>query len=317
MTFTLKQLNMLISAKESEGLYLEFKRGAALGRDEAKKLELVKDCTGFANANGGKIIYGVAEDTVDGIAVASGFSPVLDPKIDKDWISEVLRSNSSPPLSSFEISEILFPDNAGRAIVVEVAASSTAHQNLKDYRYYQRSGAVTNPMVDFQIRDVMNRRNKPELKITLETNYVSKTPELHRYQLLVNIENIGTVTLRDWRLEIDIPADVFGDSRPGTMSSIHPGRPRMVRDPVTTTSGPVARISLSDPFWDGSSQILHPGQVLRYDPGYGQLPPFILEIDATRQDRHESKDTAIVWRMYAPDTKPIEGGMPFSEWCRF
>lgn len=44
------------------GNSLEFKHGTALAPANEARQELVKDYTGFVNANDGTIVYGVAED---------------------------------------------------------------------------------------------------------------------------------------------------------------------------------------------------------------------------------------------------------------
>lgn len=58
---TAEDLQRLIDEHTQESLYLEFKRGDALGRQNNQRAELIKDVTGLANAGGGRIIYGIAE----------------------------------------------------------------------------------------------------------------------------------------------------------------------------------------------------------------------------------------------------------------
>lgn len=106
MAVDMQALQLLLARKAQEGQYLEFKRGDALHNTSAAWQDLVKDCTGFANANGGTIVYGIAEERIDGVRVAAEVSPVVMPEIDADWITNVLRDNSSPPLSRFEVTEL-------------------------------------------------------------------------------------------------------------------------------------------------------------------------------------------------------------------
>src|SRR4051812_45414739 len=83
---------------EQESSVLEFKRGAALARDGNKPAELVKDVTGMANAAGGRIIYGIEEIRQNNIVLAGALSPIVDNKITADWLSQVVKTNSAPPL---------------------------------------------------------------------------------------------------------------------------------------------------------------------------------------------------------------------------
>src|SRR6202008_28569 len=93
-----------------EGLMLEFKAGDALGTESAKRNELVKDATGLANAAGGTILYGVQERSVDGVNVAAGLKPVFEAKMTPDWITQVLKSSSQPPLRLFSVQEVPLGD---------------------------------------------------------------------------------------------------------------------------------------------------------------------------------------------------------------
>lgn len=77
MTYTAAQLQQVLDDHMQEGLYLEFKRGAALVPSNGARQELVKDCTGFANAGGGTILYGIAEEDVEGVPVAASLSPLV------------------------------------------------------------------------------------------------------------------------------------------------------------------------------------------------------------------------------------------------
>lgn len=101
MTFTAAQLHQLLDDNMQEWLYLEFKRGAALAPSNGSRQELVKDCTGFANAGGGTILYGVAEEEVEGVPAAASLSPVTAPGVGGDWFTDFIRSNTSPPQSRF------------------------------------------------------------------------------------------------------------------------------------------------------------------------------------------------------------------------
>jgi len=73
-----------------QGLYLKFERGAALVPSNGSKQELVKDCTGFANTGGGTILYGIAEEEIDGIPAATSLSLATAPGVGGDRLSHTL-----------------------------------------------------------------------------------------------------------------------------------------------------------------------------------------------------------------------------------
>lgn len=325
MAFTETQLTEILNDRAQEGMYLEFKRGAALDKSSSARSELVKDCTGFANAGGGVLLYGIAEENMEGIPSAASLSPVPTPGIDGDWITTVLRSNSSPPLSHFEVSELNV--DGGRVIAIEVEAASTAHQNLIDRRYYQRAGRNTEPMVDFQIRDVMNRRLRPEIRIDaklVRKELFDKTrkPE-YRKAPQVAITNVGQVTLENWQFEIDLPYEIIRDSdHPDRFKSedplahlgwvdAHRGVVSLVHD---HSNHLVLRVQAGDPDDDQIRRFLHPGQsLILVDP---ERPPFItVELDNTIWRKIHGR--SIYWRLFLNNSQPIRGEWLFDDWCDY
>jgi hypothetical protein len=53
---TAEDLQRLIDEHRQESPYPELKRGDALGQQNDQRAELIKDLTGLANADGGRII---------------------------------------------------------------------------------------------------------------------------------------------------------------------------------------------------------------------------------------------------------------------
>lgn len=317
MPITQADVDQFIANREPEGLYLDFKRGASLttGNNDCRT-ELVKDCTGFANAAGGTIIYGIAEASVDGAMAASALDPVGDARATRDWIGDVLRSNSSPPLTRFHVSE-LPQASGGRVVAIEIDAASTAHQSLRDHKYYQRSGAATVPMVDFQIRDVMARRSKPEASVNLRLRPMSINGALHRHALEVTLENTGAITLEKWWLDIDLPAAVVRDSRSSQTSimEMNPIYHRLVKVKIDDSGERLARIGYGDPWQDGERCLVHPGQRLTLDRAYRHFAEVLIEVDdGLYRSVH---GWPLRWVLYFNNSAPLRGEVPFSEWCTF
>lgn len=314
--FTAQQLQQILNERAQEGLYLEFKRGAALASTNEARLELIKDCTGFANASGGTILYGVAEEQVENINVAAALSPVSPQGVGGDWITNIIRSNTSPPLSRFEITEL--PVSEGRVVVIEIEASSTAHQSLIDRKYYQRAGRTTEPMVDFQIRDVMNRRLRPEILVGHRLINIESNGDLHRKALEVFVTNVGRVTLEKWYFEIDIPPEIVRDTRDPNTRPLLEALVENWEDSMSLAHDAggrrVFRIGRGDPDEEQRRRFLHPGQTLALiDPS--KHPEIVIEVDHDNWRRVGGQ--SISWRMYLPDLQPIQGDWPFDDWCHF
>jgi len=318
MPFTREMLEVLIQNREQEGLYLEFKRGLSLRLAGDARRELVKDCIGFANAAGGLIVYGIAEETIDHVDVASGLDPVPEDGANASRISEILRSNTSPPLSCYEVTEVALPNGGGRIVAIEIEAAGTAHQNLLDYRYYQRSGNTTQPMTDFQIRDVMNRRSRPEIRVEPRMKYLVREAEFHRYVLEVVITNIGAISLEKWRFELDVPAALVTDTSDEAYQQLdyecHVSDARVDgRD--------ICRIGFGDPHPTGHAKILHPQQTIEFRSRDGTAstsewyPRIVIEIDHQRW--MAIRGTDIPWRLFMPNSAPLTGIWKFNDWCNF
>ncbi|MDN7745915.1 ATP-binding protein [Burkholderia multivorans] len=144
---TLDQIEALLGTEE--GISMEFKSGLTLNDlNNGTRSELVKDVTALANAAGGTIIYGIAEQrTADGRSVADRLDPVVNQRITEDQLTMIIVSNTDPPLRGLNIRTVLVAPNS-RVIVIDVEQADTAHQNRLDRRYYQRVGAISEPMYD-------------------------------------------------------------------------------------------------------------------------------------------------------------------------
>jgi len=318
MPFSQHDLDALIANRAQESLYLEFKRGVALRKNSESRRELIKDCTGLANAAGGLIVYGIAEEDVDGVSVASTIDAVPADAADSAGISEILRTNTSPPLTRFNITELALPKNLGRVVAVEIEAAGTAHQSLLDLRYYQRAGSTTAAMTDFQIRDVMNRRTKPEVDVRPSMRRLVQSKKLHRYLLEVDITNTGLVSLEKWRFEIDIPDMVVTDTSDEAYQQLdwefHVSE-------LVTAKRKLCRIAFGDPHPIGHAKILHPQQSIGFRSNEGTqessewYPRVVIEV--TDKTWEQVRGFDIPWRLYMLHNAPVTGTWPFEVWCRY
>jgi succinylglutamate desuccinylase len=59
---TKAELEALHTGNVKEGLHLEYKASDAIDKkDDSKKIEMARDVSAFANADGGQIVYGMTE----------------------------------------------------------------------------------------------------------------------------------------------------------------------------------------------------------------------------------------------------------------
>lgn len=171
----LKRIDDLILNGIEENLNLDYKSAEALAKTDGKKSEISKDVSAFANSAGGVIIYGISEyndptkkhlpETID--AVDRNV-------ISKEWLEQVINTNISPKIEGIKIHPVVIGDIKDNKVVyvVDIPQSKTAHQ-AKDKRYYKRYNFESIPMEDYEIRDIFNRANKSDIRISFK-NYHGK-----------------------------------------------------------------------------------------------------------------------------------------------
>lgn len=170
--WTRERLQRYLDDQVQEALDLDYKGADALAKSDGKKKEIHKDVSAMANSAGGTLIYGIREyDDKERRHLPERFDPVDQSVFSKEWLEQVI-GGIQPRLQGLVITPVSVGPNPNDAVfVVEVPASSTAHQ-AGDYRYYRRYNFESVPMNDYEVRDVMNRSTHAlidlEFKLRLE-----------------------------------------------------------------------------------------------------------------------------------------------------
>ena len=193
----------LIDNSVEESTELEYKRSFAKENPKWKE-ELAKDISAMANANGGVLIYGLAEKNVSkGLSLPESIMPIPPTDMTKDQLSQLLSSNITPRINNIEIS--VFPQEGGNVFVLHVPKGITAHQNKINHLYYIRRNATVEVMEDYEIRDVMNRHSNPPLVIdgcglykTKNDAYCNKV----EYTFMAKIQNVGHIVCEVYKLNV-------------------------------------------------------------------------------------------------------------------
>lgn len=208
--WTLERLNQLIADGVEESSTLEYKRADALNKkDDKQKAELIKQVTAMANSAGGTLIYGIAEYNDK---KKSHLPEKLDPLDRSEFSRESLDSiiqSIQPRIDGVIIHPIADEADPDKVYyVVEVPASQTAHQ-VRDLRYYRRRNFQVQPMEDYEVRDVMNRRSHPRIQASI---YINRRDDPYKKEglLLVKIENMGSTMATYAMADLSIPVNVNG-----------------------------------------------------------------------------------------------------------
>ena len=163
----ISEVERMITEGIEESINLEYKSADALQNTDGKKKEIAKDVSAMANSAGGIIIYGIKEfDSREKKYLPEKITPIKRTQFSKEQLEQIINNNISPKIENLKIYPISLIHSDEVVYVVEIPQSNTAHQNTRDQRYYRRYNFEAVPMLDYEIRDIMNRVKHPAMKLT-------------------------------------------------------------------------------------------------------------------------------------------------------
>jgi hypothetical protein len=305
--WTEQRLQALIDEGVEESLTLEYKAGAALA-DNAKK-EITKDVSAFANSAGGTLVYGIKEYAADtGKAhLPEQIDPIDRAAFSKERLEHVIAS-IRPRIEGVVIEAVPIQGVGSNAVVyvVEVPKGTTAHQAL-DQRYYRRYNFQSAPMADHEIRDVMGRRQHPDVHIALSLVRDKRHRVLvqpGRLALRVEYANKGAVYAQYVNGYVSIPESMADQERDDDEESgsingapyrnrffanIHKDVVMQVDSRVVGVPPPTYYVTRYDPLLPGMSSWFHCGLEMR------------------EKDRQRHAAEIIHWSLFA-DNMPRRAG---------
>lgn len=224
---TLESLERLVADRIPESLSLEYKASPALQRDDRKVAELRKDVSALANADGGRIVYGVSADNSVPVHLDDGVDPS---EVTEDWITQTIHGGVRPRLEGLDVYSL--PAAAGRVFyVIDVSKGTTAH--MANGGYWKRRGSVSVLMDDYEVRDLMRRADVPNVEIRLRGRPVGRTLYLD-----VAARNRSAAPADYFLLSLLFESGIRLVQRgEGDIAQVHPG---------IQASGRLRRVELSD-----------------------------------------------------------------------
>lgn len=171
-----------IGEGRQEDLHLDFKTIVSpddLSRDDRKNLATAM--SGFANSDGGLIVWGVEsrKDPATGVDAASGLKPIPKARAILSKLQSHTGTATSPTVEGVVhrfVRNDSLNDHSGFLITMVPASDRGPHMaKLGEDRYYKRSGDSFYRMEHFDIADMFGRRMRPELAVTLPRRIGSRT----------------------------------------------------------------------------------------------------------------------------------------------
>lgn len=179
--WTRERLQSYIENQIQEDLNLDYKGAGSLAKSDGKKKEIHKDVSAMANSAGGTVVYGIREfDDADRRHLPERFDPIDQTAFPREWLEQVING-IQPRIQDLVITAV--PLSTGEndvAYVVEIPRSNTAHQAV-DKRYYKRFNYVSEPMEDYEVRDVMNRSAHALIDLEFELEFETRTVHEEKY----------------------------------------------------------------------------------------------------------------------------------------
>jgi hypothetical protein len=208
--FGKKDIESLITNRIEESAILDYKASASISTEQKKKDEITKDVSAFANSNGGRIIYGVAEyKEREKRNLPEKMDPIDQRNFSKEWLEHII-AQIKPRIEGIRIHPVhIGPCDWDYCYVVDIPQSNTAHQ-ANDFRYYKRRNFESTPMEDYEVRDVMNQKRHP--KISAEIRVFTQPYRIvggkfidNTAKIVLRIKNDSPVLARSFLALVDFP----------------------------------------------------------------------------------------------------------------
>ncbi|MEJ2884179.1 AlbA family DNA-binding domain-containing protein [Pedobacter sp. GR22-6] len=172
MTWDQAKLQFYIDEQIEENINLDYKASGSLEKTDAKKNEIAKDVSAFANSDGGIIIYGMTENNATGKYLPENINPIDRNTFSKETLEQIINSRISPKIHGVKIHPVIIGDPVDNlaVYVVEIPQSNTAHQAF-DKRYYRRYNFQSVAMDDWEVKDIINRQIRTQAKVTFRPRF--------------------------------------------------------------------------------------------------------------------------------------------------
>lgn len=220
--YTKAHLDYLIRSQAEESIHLEFKAAEALGWNESRKKEISKDVSSMANSDGGIIVYGLTESNHK----AAGYSFVDGNDFSKEWLEQVINSKINRRIPDLTIDVIRIQNKVSQSVyVARIPRSIEAPHMASDGRYYKRFNFESQPMAEYEVRDLFNRVSTTQLKL-LPVEFKGEVTEMrddkvvsYRLRLVLDVQNISRTIETTYKTILKLPHTVYSDCRYGQVIS--------------------------------------------------------------------------------------------------
>lgn len=163
-------IDAAVSNGRSEALHLEFKRKQNASTpvlDATDRKHLSEALSGFANSDGGLLVWGVYARRVGNSDHAVGLHPICDSARFAHELTQATPDLVSPPVPGVRHFAIPNPSQPDEGVVVSVIPQSESTPHMARARgahsYYRRAEGSFRPLEHYEIADLFGRRARPKI----------------------------------------------------------------------------------------------------------------------------------------------------------
>jgi hypothetical protein len=167
------ELDQLVQDRREEDLYLEFKEKERRDRGElgdADKRAFSKAVSGFANADGGVLIFGIeTRRSADGIDQAHALKPITAPGTFRSRLTDSVLATTQPVVDGVRVDVVPGQSGHGYVKCYIPASDKPPHRAMVAEReYWRRTSTGFRKMEHYELEDSFGRRLRPVLRLLLE-----------------------------------------------------------------------------------------------------------------------------------------------------
>lgn len=228
---TWARLEEMISNAEAESTYYECKAPREPKMGKEMRLHLAKACSGFANTNGGILLYGVSttKHAHSGLDVMTQLEPIGDIKNFAQQIENNIPSLSIPALSNYECKIVREKpiDTRGILLVHLPKSDGDPVQSTADDIFYFRSGDDFVVAPYEMVKRLFAATDSPDLRPIARNEIIKK--DINGYwDIPIPLQNLSSAIAEHAKIVVTIKnPELFGAVAGGgslaDVSDVNPG----------------------------------------------------------------------------------------------
>ena len=149
-------LQALINNGELESKTIEYKQ-ALPNNSKEEKVKFLAEVSSFANANGGDLIFGIAEDRQTGKPKSLDGLEIENPDQEKLRLENWIRTGIQPRIPLVTISQPILLKNSKVALIIRVTKSwISPHRVVCNNKFYSRNSSGKYPLDVGELRTAFN-----------------------------------------------------------------------------------------------------------------------------------------------------------------